>query len=312
MRLAVTFVSVCLFHALGCDDPGGTSGVTGDVTTGETADAVSEVAADTAPAEETSTPDEVVVPVDTTPAEDTTPPTDTVFPDTAPAEDTSPPVDTTPADTAPPEDTTPADTTPPSDTNTACEACPPVGTGPTGISIVNDSSSTPPILAGLDGGAPMSDAYEIRSITVYTKGAFDGFFVTGATVSDNGQSSGTANFVDDRWAFFLDLDLTFTAQTILGEQGGSSRNEIQGGGCFTLADNEIVSDTSACAEGWPEGTEPPDRAEFGYDDASGLFELKIVLEKEFITALIPPEYQSIASSAIVGPITFIAELEAAP
>jgi hypothetical protein len=305
MRLAVTIVFLSSLAISACGDPGSTSGVTDDATTSELSDGVADstpadaTTADTDTAPDTSAP-ETTPPADATPEQDTTP-----AEDTAPPQDTAPPEDTTPPeDTAPPQDTTPTDT------SVACDDCLDPGAGPTGITITNDSSSTPPQLGGLGNSAAMSGSYELDSITVYTKGAFDGFLVSGATVEDNGQTSGTVEFDGELWGFFLDLDLTFTAQTLLGEQAGASRNMIGGGGCYTISGRNILSDTSTCAEGWPDGTEPPESVEFAHDDASGLFTLKIVLDKEFVLALVPEEYQSIASGAIVGPITFIAKLYA--
>lgn len=292
-----------------CDDSGGESGITNDTRSDATLEiADAETVQEVAPETEATAPETA----DTAAPEDT--PEDTIPQDTTPA-------DTEPADTAPeavdtaPEtvpDTAPeaVDVAPEAETNACADNCLPVGAGPTGVDITNDATTTAPTLAGVEGD-PLAGDFELVAIDVYTKGAFDGFLITGATVEDVGETSGTVSFVDDRWAFFLDLDLNFEANTVLGAQSGASRNMIGGGGCYTVADNDIVSDTSACATGWPEGTTPPDGAEFGYDSVSGTFELKIVLDKEFVVALVPEEYRAIAGNAIKGPITFIATLKAA-
>lgn len=205
------------------------------------------------------------------------------------------------SDTAQPADTTP-DTSP-----DPCVDCLEVGVGPLGVTIVNEAIAEAPTLEGLvNGSNAMSGAFELKAINVYTKGAFDGFLISGATVANAGETSGTVSFEDDRWAFFLDLDLIFNAQTVLGPNSGASRNAIQGGGCFTLADHYLRGDTSTCASGWPSGATPPDEVEFSYDANSGRFLLKVVLSREFVLSLIPPDYALIANSAIVGPIRFIA------
>ncbi|MCC6625523.1 MAG: hypothetical protein IT385_30065 [Deltaproteobacteria bacterium] len=307
-----------------CDDPGGTSGITADATlTSETSQATDAAVASDVPDTMTSATDTAT----TAPPEDTWVAPDTTLVDTGPddtgaspevIEDTWVAPDTTTTDTGAVPDSSVAEdssvapdtTTPPGDTSETCD-CPPVGAGPIGVVITNNTTATPPVLDGLLGDATMSGTYELDSVTVYTKGAFDGVLITGATVADAGQTSGTASFIDDTWAFYLDLDLTFSAQTIIGPQGGDSRNQIEGGGCFTIDGNDIVSDTSACADGWPTGTSPPTSAEFEHDDATGAFTLKIVLDKQFVLALIPEEYQGIAASAIKGPITFVAALVAA-
>jgi len=300
MRCARHFLPVLALATIACDDPGGTSGLTSDVTVASETSQTGDVAgADTA----TAATDTFVAEQDTAVAVDTA--REDTGAATEVAQDTWVAPDTMPTDTGAPDTVAP-------DTQSGCElACPEVGPGPLGVVITNNTSATPPVLDGVVGADPMAGLYALERVTVYTKGAFDGILITSATVADAGQTSGTARFVDDHWAFYLDLDLTFTAQTVLGPQGGGSRNEIQGGGCFTIDGNDILSDTSACADGWPTGTTPPTQAEFEFDDATGDFTLKIVLTKDFVLALIPAEYQAIAEGAIKGPITFVAVLEAA-
>lgn len=234
--------------------------------------------------------------VDTTPELDTADalePLD-ITPDTTP--------DTTPDSTP---DTTPTDTTP--DTSgPACE-CLEVGTGELGVVITNDGTNEPPTLGGLGVNSdPMGGLFNLDAITVYTKGAFDGVLITSATVTNDGETSGTVRFEDGHWAFLLDLDLSFNAQTVLGPNSGASRTLIEGGGCYELAGNLIVGDTSDCANDWPSGTTPPATFEFAYDATGSRFVLKVELSRAFVVALVPPEYELIANAAITGPIRFIA------
>ncbi|HRE90950.1 MAG TPA: hypothetical protein PK095_17645, partial [Myxococcota bacterium] len=195
------------------------------------------------------------------------------------------------------------------DTDTSgppCE-CLAVGLGSLGVVITNDGTSEPPTLGGLSLGAdPMSGLFNLDGITVYTKGAFDGVLIQSATVANDGETSGSVRFEEGRWAFLLDLDLLFNAQTALGPNSGGSRTLIEGGGCFALNGNLIVGDTSDCANEWPAGTSPPATFEFAYDAAGSRFVLKVELTRAFVVALVPPEYELIANAAITGPIRFIA------
>lgn len=197
--------------------------------------------------------------------------------------------------------------------STCADRCPEVGPGPTNVVITNDGTNEAPALAGLaPGSALMSGLYELNAITVYTKGAFNAVIVTSATVSNGGDTSGTAHFVDTDWAFFFDLDLSFDIRTIAGNFDGDSRTAIQGGGCFTIAGNLLMSDTAACALGWPTGVTPPQQLEFGYDSGTGRLLLKVVLSPAFILALIPPEDRALAELVITGPIRFTASFAPAP
>lgn len=316
-RVALLSVLVSL-SVLACGDDGAESGVDALDTSG--LDGLPEPdGADVPPAETDVEPADTTVAdtsvADTEPAETSTPdtePGETSTPDTTP--DTTPdaePADTTVADTTPdtePADTTVADTEP-ADTDTSgplCE-CLAVGPGSLGVVIANDASSEPPTLGGLGTSAdPMSGTFELGAITVYTKGAFDGVLIQSATVANDGATSGTVRFEDGHWAFLLDLDLLFNAQTALGPNVGGSRTLIEGGGCYAIEGNLIVGDTADCANEWPSGTTPPATFEFAYDAAGSRFVLKVELTRAFVVALVPPEYELIANAAITGPIRFIA------
>ena len=51
--------------------------------------------------------------------------------------------------------------------------------------------------------------------------------------------------------------------------------------------------------------------EFSYDSTSGRFIFEVILTRELITALLPPEHQSLAGVAITGPIRFFASFSPA-
>lgn len=318
-RPLVYFSVLAVISWSACGDDGATGGVDAVDTSGldglpepdgaDTEPGEVDASGDTGPADTSvpdTEPDDTAV-ADTEPAD--TEPGDTAAPDTQPG-DTQPgdtePADTEPADTA---DTEPADAADTSDTDTSgplCE-CLEVSPGELGVVITNDGTSEPPTLGGLSLGAdPMSGLFNLDGITVYTKGAFDGVLIQSATVANDGQTSGTVRFEEGHWAFLLDLDLLFTAQTALGVNSGGSRTLIEGGGCHALNGNLIVGDTSDCANEWPSGTTPPATFEFAYDAAGSRFVLKVELTRAFVVALVPPEYELIANAAITGPIRFIA------
>jgi hypothetical protein len=329
-RLALTLLAIA---AIGCDSGDSTNGSVDALTDTDPNLDLGGGETDTdSPVADTSTPDttlpDTTVPVDaladTTP--DATPDiTSDAIADATPDITSDAIADTTPdttTDTTTVADTTPvADTSPDVTTDTAAdttpdpcaEDCLAVGPGPTGVTITNNATAEAPTLSGLAASSGLiAGDFELQAIAVYTKGAFNAVFIQSATVADDGETSGTVTFEGDRWAFFLDLDLVFTAQTVLGPNTGGSRNQITGGGCFAIAGNQLVTDAAACSAGWPEGTTPPDEFEFTYDSTSGRFILKVILTREFITALLPPEYQSLAGVAITGPIRFIASFAPAP
>lgn len=317
-RRPLVFLSVLAFVSLSaCGDDGAMSGVDAVDTSGldglpepDGADAPTpdtDASSDTEPAE-TSAPD--TEPADTGTGETSSPDTEPQdAADTAPLDtgsedtgETSSP-DTASADTA----DTVADTTVDTDTSGPLCECLEVGPGELGVVITNDGTSEPPTLGGLSMGAdPMSGLFDLDAITVYTKGAFDGVIIQSATVANDGLTSGTVRFEGGHWAFLLDLDLLFIAQTALGVNSGGSRTLIEGGGCHELNGNLIVGDTSDCANEWPSGTTPPATFEFAYDASGSRFVLKVELTRAFVVALVPPEYELIANVAITGPIRFIA------
>lgn len=56
---------------------------------------------------------------------------------------------------------------------------------------------------------------------------------------------------------------------------------------------------------------PSDELEFSYDSTSGRFILEVILTRELITAILPPEHQSLQGVVITGPIGFIASFSPA-
>jgi len=302
----------------GCGDDGGTSGQidqdasdglnidAGDDTasSGVTEDGVGGDAAltDTASAADTAVAD-TAPEADTAVAEDTTQPADTTV-----AEDTSEPADTT----------QPTDTTVAEDTSTGEECtgeCPYASNGGIGIDLtLHDRTVQPPTLSGLASGSDYPIAtYELTGVEIYQYNTFASF--VSVSISDNFDANtgrgtnGTANFGDDLWAVFLNLDVTMALSAIGQNLDQEVDEEVYGGGCYTFSGNTIYSDLGYCAGGWPEGVDPPDEAEYSYDDGTYSLKLKLTFTKEFILAQVPAEYATLAGFAITGDLVLILSLE---
>ena len=279
---------------------------TDPVTTAETATTPETVVAtDTGPGEDTT-----VVDTDTGPGEDTTvvdtdtgPGEDTTVVDTGPGEDTATPDSTT-------TDTTTTDTAAP-DTDTsepACtDSCPVLGAGPTPVTVTMKAATTQaPNLTGLPQGAEMpSDRFGFTAIDIYQYQTFTSITVD---IKNLGDTNGIVALEGDLWAFRLQLDIALTANTFLGPLSGEAHNTVVGGGCFEVQGHFLAGDLTQCADGWPETVAPPDQVEFQYTPATGQMKIKLVLEKDFVIALLPAEYQGLAGGFINGPLKLIGTL----
>jgi hypothetical protein len=177
------------------------------------------------------------------------------------------------------------------------------GTSPTPIT-THDKTEDAPTLTGI-GGASLDGDYTLTAADVYTKGTFSDTFVSGATVSDNGGSNGTARFADDFWGYYLNFDIHYDLASIAGAQEGDAVQTLRGGGCFSLSGAALSTEVGHCDEGWPDGATPPSDYEIQYDDTSGLAKVKITLSKAFVLSLLPPDSQTIGDLAITGPLVFL-------
>ncbi len=293
-----------------------------DGTTGP-ADSSATFASDTDPgtsAETATTPETVVdtTPPDDTAGVDTTPPADTTLAtaDTHPGEDTAHDTgDTHPGeDTAPPDstvtDTGVADTAV-ADTDTgepACtDSCPVLGAGPTPVTVTMKAATVQaPGLTGLPQGVDLpSDRFGFTAVDIYQYQTFSGITVD---VKNLGNTNGVVALEGDLWAFQLALDISLTANTFIGPLSGEAHNTVVGGGCFEVQGHFLAGDLTQCADGWPDTVAPPDQVEFQYDPGSGKLKIKLVLEKDFVIALLPDEYQGLAGGFINGPLKLIGTL----
>ena len=285
----------------GTTNPADTSGtVASDTDPGTTADTATapETLADTGPGEDTAvdTDPGVDTAVDTGPGEDTAA-------DTGPGEETTAPDSTT-------ADTTPADTGV-ADTDTgepACtDSCPALGAGPTPVTVtMKAATAQAPSLTGLPPGAQMpSDRFGFTAVDIYQYQTFSGITVD---VKNLGDTNGVVALEGDLWAFKLALDISLTANTFIGPLSGEAHNTVVGGGCFEVQGHFLAGDLNQCADGWPETVAPPDQVEFQYDPNSAQLKIKLVLEKDFVVALLPADYQALAGGFIVGPLKLIGTL----
>lgn len=314
-RVATLCVTFIAFAA--CDGGDGTSGIVqdgGDLPDLGT-DAASEVQA------ETGAPDSAE-PMDTRPVPDTAAPDDTAPEDAAPIDaDTadSAPADVGPSDTNDPvEDTstldggpTDASDTDATDATQVCTSeCLEVAPGLPGVAITLQALSvSAPTLRGVLGQSAPLGRFELVAIDVYPKGAVPSF--VSLRVADGGDTSGAAELEGDTWGVYLFLDLAVSLSAFGQGFDQAARQELAGGGCYSLSGAILESDLSHCATGWPEDVDVPDAAEFEYDDASGSLEMKLELSKEFLLSLVPPEYAGLASLGISGPLNLVLGFEAA-
>lgn len=319
-RIAPLFVT-CLVLAV-CDGGDGTSGIAQDG--GDLpdlgADAASEVQAettapdsgdplDTRPGPDTAAPD------DTAPEDagvDSAAPSDTDVADSASADvgpsDTSEPIEDTSvldADSADASDTGSTDTT-----QVCTSECLEVMPGLPGVAITLQALSvSAPTLRGVLGQRAPLGRFELVAIDVYPKGAVPSF--VSLRVTDGGDTNGAAELAGDTWGVHLFLDLAVSLSAFGQGFDQAARQELAGGGCYALSGAILESDLSHCASGWPEDVDVPDEAEFEYDDASGSLKMKLELSKEFLLALVPPEYAGLASLGISGPLNLVLGFEAA-
>jgi len=310
--LVVVVVSSTL-GLVACDGGDGTSGITqdgGDVPD-VGADAVAgvtpEVAVDTGDTADTTEPMDTAMSAETSIPVDTNP------------EETTEPADTTPADTTPadaiddtgPIDAGPADTGPMGDADAGCSAeCLEVEPGLPGVAItLQGMSVNAPVLRGILGQSAPLGRFELVATDVYPKGAVSSFVSLGVT--DGGSTNGAAELEADTWGVYLDLDLAVALSAFGQSFDQAARQELVGGGCYAIAGAMLESDLSHCAVGWPDDVEVPDEAEFEYDNATGVLEMKLVLSKAFLLSLVPAEYAGLAGLAITGPLALVLTFEAA-
>jgi hypothetical protein len=280
-------------------------------------DTFATVASDTDPttAADTATAPEAVIdtaPPDDTAAHDTTPPDDTTAHDTG---DTGHGEDTAAHDTGLGEEAIPPDSTPTdtavADTDTgelACtDSCPELGAGPTPVTVtMKAATAQAPSLSGLPVGVALpSDRFGFTAVDIYQYQTFTGITVD---VKNLGNTNGVVALEGDLWAFQLALDISLTANTFIGPLSGEAHNTVVGGGCFEVQGHFLAGDLTQCADGWPDTVAPPDQVEFQYDPGSGKLKIKLVLEKDFVVALLPADYQALAGGFITGPLKLVGTL----
>jgi hypothetical protein len=187
-----------------------------------------------------------------------------------------------------------------------CEGeCLEVSYGPTPVELLlHDSSTAAPVLTGLaaESLAPLGE-FDLTDVDIYRQGSFNEAIILSVSVSDNGDgTNGTAEFTEEVWGFFADIDVLLEIQPLVGGRTTQTlAQEITAGGCYVLLDTEIFADVEACSGGFPEGVTPPNRFEFEYDSGTGILILELVLTKAFVLAMIPAGTdRDLADVAITG------------